>query len=168
MQCNITKPPPPSRHTGTPHPKCACSFNRPKCSSLNQIRASTELFIHKFLIVMFTPIPQFSAFELPNDNPPKKLQPPTPNHHKKDLSLQPQFIKTKKITLDQPATTNSTQLPHTHTQVVIFSSLPAVVQWLSLLHNFIQLSLNSGSAQVQTLCRRFAMVRISDNGPGWK
>ena len=38
-------------------------------------------------------------------------------------------------------------------------------------HNFIQLSLNSGSAQVQTLlaaCRRFAMVRISDNGPGWK
>ena len=46
-----------------------------------------------------------------------------------------------------------------------------VVQWLLLLHNFIQLSLNSGSAQVQTLlaaCRRFAMVRISDNGPGWK
>ena len=41
----------------------------------------------------------------------------------------------------------------------------------SLLHNFIQLSLNSNSAQVQTLlaaCRRFAMVRISDNGPGWK
>ena len=31
-------------------------------------------------------------------------------------------------------------------------------------------SLNSGSAQVQTLlaaCRRFAVVRISDNGPGW-
>ena len=47
----------------------------------------------------------------------------------------------------------------------------AVVQWLSLLHNLIQLSLNSGSAQVQTLlaaCRRYAMVRISDNGPGWK
>ena len=47
----------------------------------------------------------------------------------------------------------------------------AVVYWLSLLHNFIQLSLNSGSAQVQILlaaCRRFAMVRISDNGPGWK
>ena len=46
-----------------------------------------------------------------------------------------------------------------------------VVQWLLLLHNFIQLSLNSGSAQVQTLlaaCQRFAMVRISDNGPGWK
>ena len=42
---------------------------------------------------------------------------------------------------------------------------------LSLLHNFIQLSLNSGSAQVQILlaaCRRFAMVRISDNGLGWK
>ena len=34
-----------------------------------------------------------------------------------------------------------------------------------------QLSLNSGSAQVQILlvaCRRFEMVRISDNGPGWK
>ena len=47
----------------------------------------------------------------------------------------------------------------------------AVVEWLSLLHNFIQLSLNSGSAQFQTLlaaCQRFTMVRISDNGPGWK
>ena len=47
----------------------------------------------------------------------------------------------------------------------------AVVEWLSLLHNFIQLSLNLGSAQVQTLvtaCRRFAMVMISDNDPGWK
>ena len=46
-----------------------------------------------------------------------------------------------------------------------------MVQWLSLLHNFIQQSLNSGSAQVQILlvvCRRFVMVRISDNGPGWK
>ena len=33
------------------------------------------------------------------------------------------------------------------------------------------INLNSGSAQVQILlagCRRFAMVRISDNGPGWK
>ena len=39
------------------------------------------------------------------------------------------------------------------------------------LHNFIQQSLNSGSAQVQILhaaCWRFAMVRISDNGPDWK
>ena len=47
----------------------------------------------------------------------------------------------------------------------------AVVQWLSLLYNFIQISLNSGSARVQTLlaaCRRFAMVRISDSGLGWK
>ena len=35
----------------------------------------------------------------------------------------------------------------------------------------VQLSLNSGSAQVQTLlaaCQRFTMVRISDNVPGWK
>ena len=44
-------------------------------------------------------------------------------------------------------------------------------EWFLLMHNFNQLSLNSGSAQVQTLpaaCRIFAMVRISDNGPGWK
>ena len=41
----------------------------------------------------------------------------------------------------------------------------------SLLHNVIHQSLNSRSAQVQILlaaCRRFAMVRLSDNGPGWK
>ena len=41
----------------------------------------------------------------------------------------------------------------------------------SVLHNFIQQSLNSGPAQVQILlaaCRRFEMVRISDNGPGWQ
>ena len=47
----------------------------------------------------------------------------------------------------------------------------AVVKWLSLLHNSIQLSPNLGSAQVQILlaaCRRFAMVRISDNDTGWK
>ena len=46
-----------------------------------------------------------------------------------------------------------------------------VVKWLSLLYNFIQQSLNSGSAQVQILiaaCRGFAIVRISDNGPDWK
>ena len=39
---------------------------------------------------------------------------------------------------------------------------------LSLLHNFIHLSLNSGSAQVQILlaaCRRFVMMKISGNGP---
>ena len=44
------------------------------------------------------------------------------------------------------------------------------MQWLSLLQNLIQRSINSDSAQVQTLlatCRRFAMVRISDNDPGW-
>ena len=47
----------------------------------------------------------------------------------------------------------------------------AVVSRLSLLHDFIQLSWNSGSAQVQTLlaaCRRFATAKISDNGPSWK
>ena len=44
-------------------------------------------------------------------------------------------------------------------------------KWLSLLHNFIPLSFNSGPVQVQILlaaCHRFAMVRISDNGCGWK
>ena len=47
----------------------------------------------------------------------------------------------------------------------------AMVYWLSLLHKFIQQSLNSDSGQVQTLlmaCQRFVMVRISENGPGWK
>ena len=47
----------------------------------------------------------------------------------------------------------------------------AVVKWLSLLHNFIQVSLNSGSAQFQVLlaaCWRFAIMKISDNGPGLK
>ena len=57
--------------------------------------------------------------------------------------------------------------PNTHWCSVVYP----VVQWLSLLHNFIQQSLNSRSAQVQILlaaCRRFAMVMISDNGSGWK
>ena len=43
--------------------------------------------------------------------------------------------------------------------------------WLSLLHNFIQQSLNLGSAHLQillTVCQRFAMVRISDSSSGWK
>ena len=47
----------------------------------------------------------------------------------------------------------------------------AVVQCLSILRNFIQRSLSSGSAQVQILladCRRFALVGFSDNGPNWK
>ena len=42
---------------------------------------------------------------------------------------------------------------------------------VKLLHSFIHLSLNSGSAQVQTLlaaCWRFKLVRISNNSPGWK
>ena len=49
-----------------------------------------------------------------------------------------------------------------------------VVPWCSGYHyckNSIQLSLNSGSAQIPTLlavCQRFTMVRISDNGPSWK
>ena len=50
-------------------------------------------------------------------------------------------------------------------QVMI--GIGAVVLWLSLMHYFIQLSLNSVSGPAQillTTCRRFAMVRISDNG----
>ena len=46
-----------------------------------------------------------------------------------------------------------------------------VVEGLSLLHNFIQQSLNAGSVQVQILlaaCQRFEMVRISDNDSSWK
>ena len=62
--------------------------------------------------------------------------------------------------------------------VVLRSALEGILifleinrSWLSLLHNFIQQSPNSGSAQVQILlemCRRFAMVRFSHNGLGWK
>ena len=47
----------------------------------------------------------------------------------------------------------------------------AMVQWLSLLHNFIQQSLTSGSVEVQilvTVCQRFVMLRISDIDPSWK
>ena len=46
-----------------------------------------------------------------------------------------------------------------------------VAWWLSLLHNFIQQSLRLGSLQVHILlppCQKFAMVRISNIGPGWK
>ena len=54
-----------------------------------------------------------------------------------------------------------------HTQIVCFH----MQYCLSLLHNFIELSLNSGSAEVIILlavCQRFAMVRFFDNGPYWK
>ena len=43
--------------------------------------------------------------------------------------------------------------------------------WLSLIHNFIQQNLHSGSAQgeiILTACWRFGLVRISDNDPSWK
>ena len=42
---------------------------------------------------------------------------------------------------------------------------------LPLLHNFIQLDLNSGSAQVQiqlAASHMFEMVKKSDNNPAWK
>ena len=45
------------------------------------------------------------------------------------------------------------------------------LQWLSLLHNFIQQSMKSGSAQIQILlamCQRFEMTRICNNGPCWQ
>ena len=47
----------------------------------------------------------------------------------------------------------------------------AMMSWLSLLYNFIQQSLNSGSIPALMLFvawLRFAMGRISDNGPVWK
>ena len=47
----------------------------------------------------------------------------------------------------------------------------AVLQWLTPLYNFIQLTVNSGFVQAHILlvaCRWFAMARISDNGPAWK
>ena len=47
-----------------------------------------------------------------------------------------------------------------------------VIRWyLSLLHNFIQLSLNPGSTQVQILLaayQRVVMGRMSENGSDWK
>ena len=45
-----------------------------------------------------------------------------------------------------------------------------VVQCLSLLHNLIQICLNSDSAYVQILlavCPGFVLVRISNNSPDW-
>ena len=51
---------------------------------------------------------------------------------------------------------------------LFFCSL-AVLWWLSLLHNFINQSLNSVQIQILFVaCQRFAMVRISDNNPNWK
>ena len=46
-----------------------------------------------------------------------------------------------------------------------------IMVFITLLHDFIQQSLNSGSAQVQILLgasQRIAMMRISDNGLSWK
>ena len=59
-----------------------CSFNRPK---FHEITALTELFIKNFF---FWWSPHFSAFESPNNNPPKKyirfqlppIFPPPPPH----------------------------------------------------------------------------------------
>ena len=58
--------------------------------------------------------------------------------------------------------------------LLVVMTTAQVVPWCSGYHygtTSFNLSLNSGSAQVQILlvaCQRFAMVRISDNGPGWK
>ena len=62
-------------------------------------------------------------------------------------------------------------LHHHHHPHFNYKISDAVVKRLLVLHSFIQLSLSSGFAQVQILlavCPRFAMVRISDNGSGWK
>ena len=68
------------------HPKGTCSFNRPRCSSLNGIKASTELLVKNFF---FRLSPLFSSCEPPNYNPPKRyitititLHPPPPPRHK--------------------------------------------------------------------------------------
>ena len=67
-----------------------------------------------------------------------------------------------------------TILKTVHKQIVQFTNLITHKLWCSgyhYLHNFIQQSLNSDSAQVQLLlaaCRIFAMVRNSGNGTGWK
>ena len=46
---------------------------------------------------------------------------------------------------------------------MVANSDGAVVQWLSLLHNFIQLSLSSGSPQVQTLLSGVLEIRDDEN-----
>ena len=73
---------PSSPHIRTPnyHLKSTCSFNRPWCSSLNEVRACIELFINNLFLRWS---PQFSTFELPKHNPIKKLHavaipPPSP------------------------------------------------------------------------------------------
>ena len=53
MQHNVA---PFSPILGFPYHRCTCTFNRPWCPSLNRIRASAELFIHKFLVLMVSPI----------------------------------------------------------------------------------------------------------------
>ena len=74
------------------------------------------------------------------------------------------------------ATDSLLVLGHTEEEVnqlsenAIKAKLPFILQSYHSF-NFILQSLNSGSAQVQILlavCQIFAMVRISDNGPGWK
>ena len=87
-QCNITQPHFP--HTGIPHPKCTCSFNRPWFPSLNGVRTSTELFIHGILFLMVTPISRIWTSQLQS----------------------PQIYG--------PATTTSTQPPHPHFQIIFF------------------------------------------------
>ena len=56
-------------------------------------------------------------------------------------------------------------------RILLILTLAPWCKRLLLLHNFIQQSLTSGSAQVTILlaaCQRFAMARISDTCPGWK
>ena len=92
------------------------------------------------------------------------------------------FVCSFNLFLTQSQNYNSTSCSLTQWNVkigvVLRSALDGILifleinrSWLSLLHNFIQQSPNSGSAQVQILlemCRRFAMVRFSHNGLGWK
>lgn len=94
MQQNTAHSPFPP-HTGTPHPKCTCGFNRPWCLSLNRIRASTELFIQKFLILMVTPISSIwtSQLQSPYIYGPPTLQNKSRRHMTKIVSCNPPQYK---------------------------------------------------------------------------
>ena len=52
------------------HHKGTCSFNRPRLTSLNRIRTSTELLVKNFFFQLLT---LFSVCEPPNHNPPKRV-----------------------------------------------------------------------------------------------
>ena len=79
----------------------------------------------------------------------------------KDLTNYEKFWKSSKPFFSNKCLNSKKLMLREKNVVVSDEKLGPIVHWLPLLHNFIQLSLNSGSAQVQILlaaCRRFAMV----------